>query len=451
MAFTRTVRALGATALTGALVLAAAPSASADQTRRDQWALRALQAESVWKISQGKGVTVAVIDTGVNAEHVDLKNNVLKGKDFIDGDDDASPEASEEEASHGTAMASIIAGHGHGPGDADGVMGLAPEVKILPIRVDLKEGSGFADEIRYAVDSGAAIINISMILEDSQYENGASPEDLKAISYAFSKNVLIVAGAGNDGRGGDLPFPANSPGVVAVAGVDDSGNFWEGSNYGPEVMLTAPATDIVHAAWPSNRLGIGDGTSDATAFVSAAAALLRSEFPDLTAGQIANRLVKTAVLPDSAKGISLPDEKYGYGTIRPLAALTEDIPTGSKNGPFKVPGSESDNASAAPSTGKSDADYSAEKEKADQKQMLFFAVLGVIALAIVGLVVLLIVKRSRRNKDNNGGPGGPAGYPQYGQQPFQPQQNPYQQQGAPQQNPYQQQPTPPQGQWPPQQ
>ncbi|MGW6907660.1 type VII secretion-associated serine protease mycosin [Streptomyces sp. NPDC054940] len=452
MAFARTLRALSATALTGALILTAAPSASADQTRRDQWALEALQAESVWKTSQGKGVTVAVIDTGVNAEHVDLKSNVLKGKDFVDGDDDASPEASEEEASHGTAMASIIAGHGHGPGAADGVMGLAPEAKILPIRVNLEEGSGFADEIRYAVDSGASIINVSMILEDSQYKNGASPEDLKAISYAFSKNVLIVAGAGNDGKGGDLPFPANTPGVVAVAGVDDSGNFWEGSNYGPEVMLTAPATDIVHAAWPGNKLSIGDGTSDATAFVSAAAALLRSKFPDLTAGQIANRLVKTAVLPDSAKGLSLPNEKYGYGSIRPLAALTQDIPAGSENGPLKSPGGESGNASAAPSIGNSDADYAAENEKADQKQMLFFAVLGIIALAVIGLIVLLIVKRSRRNKNNNGGPGGPAGYPQYGQQPFPPQQNPYQQQGAPQQpNPYQQQSTPPHGQWPPQQ
>ncbi|MFI6013076.1 type VII secretion-associated serine protease mycosin [Streptomyces sp. NPDC051243] len=432
MAFARTLRALSATALTGALILTAAPAASADQTRRDQWALKALQAESAWKISKGKGVTVAVIDTGVNAEHVDLKGNVLKGKDFVDNDDDPSP----ADDSHGTGMASLIAGHGHGLGAADGVIGLAPEAKILPIRADL---AGFADEIRYAVDNGASIINISMDIRDQYSEIGGSPEDLEAISYALERDVLVVAGAGNDGKR-QLGFPAVAPGVLAVGGVDQSGTIWQDSNYGPEVLLTAPATDIVSASWPGNKLRIGDGTSDSTAFVSAAAALLRSKFPDLTAGQIANRLVKTAVLPASAKGLSLPDEKYGYGSIRPLAALTQDIPTGSTYGPLKVPGSESVNPSATPSTGKSDADYAAETEKADQKQMLFFAVLGVIALAVIGLIVLLIVKRSRRNKNNNGGPGGPAGYPQYGQQPFPPQQNPYQQQS-----------TPPQGQWPPQQ
>ncbi|MEV5883033.1 type VII secretion-associated serine protease mycosin [Streptomyces sp. NPDC052020] len=449
MAFRRTMCALGATALTGALIMATAPAASADQTRRDQWALETLQAESAWKISKGEGVTVAVIDTGVNAEHVDLRNNVLKGKDFIDGDEDASPDSTEEQPSHGTGMASVIAGHGHGPGLADGVMGLAPEAKILPIRVNLEGNSGFADEIRYAVDNGASIINISMILQSSQYKDSASAEDLEAIAYALDKDVLIVAGAGNDGKDGDLPFPANSPGVVAVGGVDKTGNFWEGSNYGPEVLLTAPATRIVSAGWPGNKLRISDGTSDSTAYVSAAAALLRSKFPDLTAGQIANRLVKTAVLPESAKGLALPDEKYGYGAIRPLAALTEDIPTGSKYGPLRAPGTEG--SSAAPSAGKSDTDYAAENEESDQKQLIFFVVLGFIALAVVGLIVFLIVKLSRRNKNRTGGSGGPVGYPPYGQQSVSPQQNPYQQSVSPQQNPYQQQSTPPHGQWPPQQ
>ncbi|MFD5402698.1 S8 family serine peptidase [Streptomyces griseorubiginosus] len=447
MALKRTVHGLGAMALTGALILAAAPAASADQTRRDQWALDALQAESVWKISKGKGVTVAVIDGGVNSEHIDLKNNVLKGKDFVDGDDDASPEATEDKPTHGTQMAALIAGHGHGAGAADGVMGLAPEAKILPIRADL---AGFADEIRYAVDHGASVVNISMDIRDQYSERGGSAEDLEAIAYALKHDVLIVAGTGNDGKR-RVGFPAMAPGVLAVGGVDQNGTVWQDSNYGPEVLLTAPATRIVSAGWPGNNLQIGDGTSDSTAFVSAAAALLRSKFPDLTAGQVANRLVKTAVLPDSAKSISLPDEKYGYGEIRPLAALTEEIPAGSKYGPLAAPGSES--PSAAASVGTSDTDSAAEKEKADQKQILFFVVLGVVALAVVGLIVLLVVKLSRRNKDNNnGGPGGSAAYPQYGQQPFPPQQNPYQQPVSPQQqNPYQQQPTPPQSQWPPQQ
>ncbi|MFE1841472.1 type VII secretion-associated serine protease mycosin [Streptomyces sviceus] len=444
MAFRRTTRVLSATALTGALVLTMASAASADQTRQAQWALQTLQAEAAWKISQGKGVTVAVIDTGVNAEHVDLQGNVLKGKDFSDGNDDASPEISEDDPSHGTEMAAIIAGHGHGSGDADGVMGLAPEAKILPIRDDTDRDFSFADEIRYAVDQGASIINIS------GFTTQDSAADREAISYALARDVLVVAGAGNQNKDPLIQYPAKYSGVLAVGGVTQDGTIWEGSNSGPEVLLSAPATRIVSAGWPGNKLRISDGTSNSTAFVSAAAALLRSKYPDLTAGQIANRLVKTAVLPSSSKGISLPDEKYGYGEIRPLAALTENIPAGSKYGPLKVPGASSESPSAAATSDSSGAEKSAEKEKADQKQILFFVVLGVVALVVIGLIVLLIVKLSRRNKNKNGGPGGPGSYPNYGQQPAPPQQNPYQQQVAPQQNPYQQ-PTPPHGQWPPQQ
>ncbi|WP_266390569.1 S8 family serine peptidase [Streptomyces canus] len=430
MALERTVHALGAMALTGALILAAAPAASADQTRRDQWALDALQAESVWKISKGKGVTVAVIDTGVNAEHQDLKGNVLKGKDFVDGDDDTSPADSDSSLStdHGTEMASIIAGHGHGADAADGVMGLAPEAKILPIRWG---GGSLADEIRYAVDHGAAII--SMSLSTSQ----GFTEDRDAVNYALSHNVLLVTASGNEGKPDHIDFPGKFPGVLTVGGVSKSGTIWSGSNYGPEVLLTAPATEIVSAGWPGNTLRIGTGTSTSTAFTSAAAALIKSKFPNLTPGQIANRLVKSATLPESAKGISLPDEKYGYGIINPLMALTKNIPAGSKYGPLKI--SVPEGSSATPSSGASDTGAT-KNEKEDQKQMLFFVILGVVALLVVSLIVLLIVKLSRRNKNNNGGPGGQAPYQPYGQQQF-----------PPQQNPYQQPPTPPHSQWPPQQ
>ncbi|GLP71629.1 type VII secretion-associated serine protease [Streptomyces sp. TUS-ST3] len=446
MAFRRMTCALSATALTGALVLAMAPTAFADQTRQAQWALQTLQAESAWKISEGKGVTVAVIDTGVNSAHVDLQGNVLKGKDFDEGDDDASPEASEDDPSHGTEMAAIIAGHGHGVNGSDGVMGLAPEAKILPIRDDTERDFSFADEIRYAVDQGASIINIS------GFTTRDSAADRAAISYALERDVLVVAGAGNQNKDPLIQYPAKYPGVLAVGGVTQDGAIWEGSNSGPEVLLSAPATRIVSAGWPGNKLRISDGTSNSTAFVSAAAALLRSKYPDLTAGQVANRLVKTAVIPSSVKGVSLPDEKYGYGEIRPLAALTADIPAGSKSGPLKAPEAGSENPSAAATADAPGAENSAEQEKADQKQMIFFVVLGVVALVVVGLIVLLIVKLSRRNKNNNGGAGGPAAYPQYGQQPLPPQQNPYQQPVSPQQqNPYQQQNTPPQSQWPPQQ
>ncbi|WP_280848998.1 MULTISPECIES: type VII secretion-associated serine protease mycosin [unclassified Streptomyces] len=436
MGLTQVLRTVTSGAFAGALLFASAPLATADQIREDQWALDALNAESAWKISKGSGVTVAVIDDGVNAGHIDLQGNVLPGKDFMDGGS-PTPAAGDD---HGTAMAAIIAAHGHGVGD--GVIGLAPEAKILPIREFGTGGPGTDVAIRYAVDHGASVINVSQCFDSS------SQEDLekvsRAVAYALSHDVLVIGGAGNDGNSSKC-YPASAPGALGVGAVKNDGQIWEESNSGPQVSLTAPGTNIVSAKGTGNSYVSGNGTSDATAFTSAAAALLRSKFPDLTAGQIANRLVKTAVLPDSEKGLSLPDKSYGYGIIQPLAALKNDIPAGSKYGPLAVP--ESLNKSGV-STATSSSD---EQEKADQKAMLIWAVIGVVGLAVLGLIVFGIVKASRRNKNNGGGPGGPAAYPQYGQQPAPPHQNPYQQQAAaPQQNPYQQ-PSPPQGQWPPQQ
>lgn len=258
-------------------------------------------------------------------------------------------------------------------------------------------GGSLADEIRYAVDHGAAII--SMSLSTSQ----GFTEDRDAVNYALSHNVLLVTASGNEGKPDHIDFPGKFPGVLTVGGVSKSGTIWSGSNYGPEVLLTAPATEIVSAGWPGNTLRIGTGTSTSTAFTSAAAALIKSKFPNLTPGQIANRLVKSATLPESAKGISLPDEKYGYGIINPLMALTKNIPAGSKYGPLKI--SVPEGSSATPSSGASDTGAT-KNEKEDQKQMLFFVILGVVALLVVSLIVLLIVKLSRRNKNNNGGPGG---------------------------------------------
>lgn len=442
MSFTRTLRAVGGVALAGALVFASAPLASADVVRNAQWPLKALQADALWKISKGKGVTVAVIDDGVNAQHVDLKGNMLQGKDFIDGGSTA-PAAGDN---HGTGMASLIAGHGHGPGAADGVMGLAPEAKILPIRDLGASNDGFAASIRYAVDHGASIINISQVTSS---QNAAS-----AVTYALQHDVLVVTGAGNDATGPDRPlYPAYYPGVVAVGTVDNSGEIWGNSNYGAPFLLTAPGTNVVSASAKSNSsYREASGTSDSTALVSGAAALLRAKFPKLTAGQIVNRLVKASGLPSSVQGISLPDGKYGYGIIRPLEALTEKIPVGSKYGPLVVPQSLKTQSASAQPDGPTSGQDSASSESGS-KHTLVVAGLGLGALVVLGLTIFAFVKISRRNKNNGGGPGAPGGYaptpsyPPYGAQQSAPQHNPYAQ---PQQNPYQQ-PTQAFGQWPNQQ
>lgn len=398
------LRAVGGVTVAGVLLFGAASGALADQNRDDQWPLKAFDAVSIWKESTGKGVTVAVIDDPVNGNHPDLKGNVLPGKSFIDGGrgDRKGP------GDHGTGMASLIAGHGHGAGNADGVMGLAPEAKILPIgRPQVGEGaenSGPGDWIRYAVDHDASVINMSIgpaFLADS---------DRRALAYAAQKDVLVVVASGNSGETklGEL---ATSPGVVAVGSVDKIGRMWTKSNSGSQLMLTAPGVEITSASATPGQYRLADGTSDSTAYVSAAAALLRSKFPDLTAGQIVNRLAKTAALPKGEGGIHLPDPHYGFGIIRPYSALTKDIPVGSKNGPLKTP--------------KANAPASNVNQQASGQQGSGLGVPALVGIAVgvlvVVAVVVVVVVRQKKGGGNGpssggyggfGGPGGPGGVAQ---------------------------------------
>lgn len=219
MGFDRVLRTAGCGALVGVLLFAATPHAIADQVREDQWALEALNAESVWKLSKGSGVTVAVIDDGVNSDHADLRGNVLEGKDFMDGGS-AAPESSDN---HGTAMAAIIAAHGHGTND--GVIGLAPEAKILPIREFGTDGPGTDVAIRYAVDNGASVINVSQCFDSTSQEEVDKVSD--AVAYALSRDVLVVGGAGNDGDTRKC-YPAASPGALGVGAVKMTAPFGKG-------------------------------------------------------------------------------------------------------------------------------------------------------------------------------------------------------------------------------
>ncbi|WP_078876204.1 S8 family serine peptidase [Streptomyces sp. 769] len=429
MSFTRTLRAVGGAVVAGALLFGTAPVASADQIRDAQWPLRAFKADEIWKISTGKGVTVAVIDNGVQSQHPDLKGNVLPGKSFDDGGSGETPAGGD---THGTQMASEIAGHGHGSGGESGVKGLAPDAKILPLRDSGRRPDGFSSSIRYAVDHGASVINISMT-------GTSSDGEAAAISYALKHDVLIFAGAGNDGKSGPdaIQYPARYPGVAAVGGVQNSGKIWSGSTSGPQLMLTAPAVDIISAGDSgTSKYQKGTGTSDATAYASATAALLREKFPNLSAGQILNRMVKSAGMPPSAEGISLPDAHYGYGFIRPLRALTSDIPAGPKNGPLKMPQDQASSAGTggqAASAGSNGSDSASQPVKKPGWSPLFIAVLvgaGVFVVVVIVVIVMLVRRKSRRNGPPPGGPGGfggPGGSGGYAPYP----QTPPQQPGAP--------------------
>ncbi|MFJ3949679.1 S8 family serine peptidase [Streptomyces libani] len=406
MSFTRTLRAVGGVAAAGALLFTAAPTASADYIRDGQWALDAFNPQKVWSESTGKNVTVAVIDSGVNGDHVDLKGNVLPGKDFTGGSGTADHETGDD---HGTAMAALIAGHGHGPKHADGIMGLAPDAKILPLKTnEIGTGTEIDGPIRYAVDHGAKVINMS-------FAGGSlNDQEKSAVSYALKKDVLLVAGSGNDGSDKPL-YPAAEPGVLAVGAVAKDGKVLDKSNYGPHIRLIAPGESI-YSAGTSPKYRQATGTSDATAYVSAAAALVRSKFPDLTAGQVANRLTKTAITPDGKTGITSPDPKYGYGVIRPYRALSEDVPDGSKNGPLTMPKDSQPSAGAGADAPGNDAQESASDESGGLSPLALAGMaLGVVV--VLGIVIgVVVAAKKRRNGpppggSGFGGPGGGAGVP----------------------------------------
>ncbi|MFB7636669.1 S8 family serine peptidase [Streptomyces sp. NPDC056149] len=431
MSFTRTLRAVGGAVVAGALLFGTAPIASADQIRNEQWPLQQYDAGSIWKVSTGKGVTVAVLDSPVYGSHPDLSGSVLPGKNFNTGS--PADQGTGAAADHGTAMASLIAGHGHGAGGADGVKGLAPDAKILPVTIpDGSQGQvNFAQQLRYAVDQGAKVVNMSFVTGEST----ASPDEQQAIDYARKHDVLLVAGAGNEGVATPA-IPAAAPGVLAVGAVDNHGEVWKKSNFGPHVKLTAPGVNI-RSASPivdiNGKYRLADGTSDSTAYVSAAAALLRSKFPDLTAGQIANRLIKTASLPADQQGIALPDQHYGYGSINPLSALTKDVPAGSKDGPFPALSGGSSGPSSDPSSAAGDTGGGVKIASHKGLSAPFLILVGVVVLVllVIVLVVVMVAKKNRRNgpppggPGGFGGPGGPGGYMPNQQMPYQ------QQPGAP--------------------
>ncbi len=310
--------------LAAALVLIPATPAYADGIRDRQWALDALHTDQVWPTTRGAGVTVAVLDTGVEADHPDLDGNVLEGKDLVGF---GAREGDEAWARHGTAMAGIIAGHGHGPGNGDGVLGVAPEARILPVRVILEDkdparakarstrGNALAEGIRWAADHGADVINLSLG-DDSASAHPEQGED-EAIQYALRKGVVVVASAGNGGEKGDrISYPAAYPGVIAATAVDRYGTRAPFSTRRWDATVSAPGVDVIIAD-PDHKYYEGWGTSAAAAFVSGAVALVKAAHPDLTPAQIKRLLEDTARNAPAAGR----DDSRGFGFIDPAAAI----------------------------------------------------------------------------------------------------------------------------------
>ncbi|WP_246060152.1 S8 family peptidase [Herbidospora galbida] len=300
-------------------------TAYADGVRGGQTgALGMIGINQAWRETKGDGVLVAVLDSGVDPGHRDLAGSVRVGRDFTKG---ANPPDVRPQRLHGTYMASLIAGHGHGPGGRDGVIGVAPEAEILSVRVILEDDEpGFkkfnmderyesvmARGIRYAVEEGADVINLSIA------KGAATEDDRAAVAYAISRNVVLVAAAGNDGAedtGGHYSYPASLPGVISVAAVTGTMRRAFFSTRNASVMLAAPGVDILGAG-PGDEYWVGRGTSQATALVSGVAALIKAKYPRLSPALVAQALAGSAVAP---KGTGY-NTGTGFGVVNAGRAL----------------------------------------------------------------------------------------------------------------------------------
>ena len=308
------------------------PVIAAPEAGPGQWFIKDYGIDKLWKTTTGKGVKVAVIDSGVNTDHEDLEGVVSKAKDFSGlGKDGTTPIGGKTTIHHGTAVAGVIAGQGVGAGPT----GVAPDAKVLSASMwlgpDRPKESGStreqADEaIRWAVDSGAKVINMSLGWDDPGW-----PESWdKAFSYAYEKDVLVVACVGNASQGATQAWsPSTVPGVIGVGGLDKKGKVLEDSTApGTAVDLMGPAEDIP-IPYYSGGYAEGQGCSFASPIVSGVAALIRADDPDLSADEVRAKLQSGAKSVAGHKGVSKkgePDPVVGSGRLDPQAALKAAVP-----------------------------------------------------------------------------------------------------------------------------
>jgi membrane-anchored mycosin MYCP len=278
------------------------------------WAEKALDYQGVWKFTQGRGVTVAVIDSGVD-ENPQYDGRVIVGQNFAAAP--AGP-ADGDCAGHGTAVAGIIAA---APKTGISFAGVAPQATILSIKITNSttgiQPSVVADAIIDAVNDGARVINVSLIAPNS-------PGLQNAVNYALHRNVVVVAAAGNDTPNtGTGPFyPAAYPGVLSVGAVDSTGARADFSDTKTPVTVTAPGVNVISTYpgfFPRSYAPSISGTSFAAPFVAGVAALVRSTHPTLSAAGVVYRIKATA------EGSAGPGT--GNGLVNPVEAVTAILPS----------------------------------------------------------------------------------------------------------------------------
>lgn len=356
--------------------------ASAETRQARQWYFDYLHLRQAQGITTGVGITVAVIDSGVDASHPDLNGAVLSGVSL--GDAKNKP-ATEDPDGHGTAMAGDIAGQGNG---ADPTVGVAPGAKILPVRIgDDGNDVDISKGIRWATDHGADVINISLGAD------AIPPVDEKqAVRYALVHNVVVIAAAGNTNEGStQVATPAGIAGVISVTGLDRNGQVWKYSVRGKATVLCAPAVDIIAPGIGKTGYVDGTGTSDASAIVSGVAALVRARYPDMDAANVINRLIQTS---DDA-GAPGHDTAYGFGIVDPVKALTADVASVDES-PIGMPSAAGEPSDQATAERRSAEAAGSGTSGGDGSLVGVLVGAGVLILVIVGVVVGLVLYNNSR-------------------------------------------------------
>ncbi|WP_436773149.1 S8 family serine peptidase [Yinghuangia sp. YIM S09857] len=353
-------------------------------------------------------MTVAVIDTGVDASHPDLSGQII-AEPYGPGDTD-------EPNGHGTGIASLIVGTGRGL-NGHGVFGVAPKARVVSYNVDTPSSGPplpFDAAIREAADSSAKIINISSV----DHWNAASDE---AYAYALSRGKLIVGAGGNlnaEPRP-ELPFPAAYPGVLGTGGYSNGGTVWSGAMTGPWISIAGPAEDVPAACTSPSRYCLADGTSASAALTSGVAALLWAQHPEYTANQIIRVLIDSANKPLEGP---VPNDALGYGNVSARNALNwtgdpgpRDVnPLVGKRGVLPSaspapPTSAVPSVQPAPVSGTPAAPDRAAQSDGDEGSDSLLPVVGVLVggVVLLGLIAWVFL-RSRANR--RGPPGGPVPY-----------------------------------------
>lgn len=380
---TRLWRRLGTTAVIAGLVSCNLhPAWAQPKPLPEEWWFDAWEISSkVWPITKGDGVTVAVIDNGVESRLPDLHGVVLPGVGY-DGASrkDGRADDDTQKGGHGTGMAALIAGQGLG----SGMMGVAPNSKILPISAATDD---YERTIPYAVDHGAKVISISESTVSAYCPAGVQ----KAVTYAVQHDVVVVASAGNSALDGSANTPANCHGVVAVGAVDANLKVWSETSPGKNVAVAAPGVDVGSIGKNGTFTSGLSGTSQAAALAAGVVALMRSHFPQAPAREIVQRLLATA----RDVGPAGWDERTGYGAIIPYQAIVAQVSKSFPNPVYDSSRTEARGGHAAelaPAPGKRDRNVGEDERHSKLKKPLVVASCIAI-LAIGGLLIAYSIKR----------------------------------------------------------